>query len=85
MLRRLLNPAPIEYIETNDQYPWSEAAIRNYRTKRKHVRRRMRLVLIVLMLVLMFACIGGCFAYSKSSNPFKSQKHAYMIQEARYA
>jgi len=85
MLRRLLNPAPIEYIETNDQYPWSEAAIRNYRTRRKHIKRRMRLVLIVLMLVLMFACVAGCFAYSKSSNPFTTKKHAYVIQEARYA
>lgn len=84
MLRRILNPVPIEYIETNDQYPWSEAAIRHYRMTRKHVKRRMRLVLLVLMLVLMFACVAGCFAYSKSSNPFIAKKHAYMM-EARYA
>ena len=85
MLRRILNPTPIEYIETNDQYPWSEAAIRNHRTRRKRARRRMRLVMLGLVLALIFACVAGCFAYSRSSNPFTAKKHACVIQETRYA
>lgn len=67
MLRRIFNPTPVEYIETNDQYPWSEAAIRRYRVQRKHARRRARILLIALVAVLMLACVVGCLAYSKSS------------------